>query len=88
MRQFVIYGSLFGSLTILMLTINLFDTLLMFIFFGIVPNSTQQLSANQMLTVHGSIALLLAAYAFRRKITSLVQAISIHRTRTNAPVQS
>lgn len=85
MRQFVIYASLCGSLTILMLTVNLFDTLLMFIFFGIVPNSDQQLSANQMLTVHGGIAGLLTAFVLRKKIASLFQAIAAYRTRANAP---
>lgn len=79
MRQAVIYVSLCGSLILYMLTINLFESMLLFVLFGLMPGSEQQLSAAQMLTIHGVIGSALASYVARRHIRNAARALSTSR---------
>lgn len=68
MRQAIITLCLFGSFIVFALTVNLFDTLVMFILFGILPNDTTRVSPDQMLLIHGGSALVITLYALRRSV--------------------
>jgi ABC-type glycerol-3-phosphate transport system permease component len=48
MRRFIITSSLIGSLIIFLLTLNVPDSLVMFILFGMIPGTSTVVSAGQM----------------------------------------
>ncbi len=76
MRQGVIIASLIGSFLVFALTIDLFDTLFMFVLFGIIPGRVEPLSANQMLLIYAVASLGTIAYALRGRITLLVRLLA------------
>lgn len=80
MRQVIIVLSLTGSFMVLATVINLFDTLIMFLLFGILPDRTTPLSANQMLMIYGSATLVVAVYASRGAVISFQRALQARRT--------
>ena len=71
MRQVIIGLSLLVSFVIFALTVQLFDVLVMFLLFGILPGQARPLSANQMLAIYGGATVLVAGYALRGHIASL-----------------
>lgn len=52
MRQIIIGLNLLGSFVIFAMTINLFETTVMFLLFGILPSSVQPVDATHMLIVY------------------------------------
>ena len=84
MRQTLIIASLVGSTVIFALVIDLFDTLFMFLLFGILPGQGQRLSANEMLTIYGGAAAAVLIYGLRARLSALVGFVrSKRQERTN-----
>lgn len=79
MRQTVIVISLLGSLMLFAMTINLFDTLVMFLLFGILPGQDTPVSANQMLTIYSGATVVVVAYALRGSVALILRAIRLTR---------
>jgi hypothetical protein len=65
MRQATIVLSLAGSFMLYALTVNLFDTIFMFVLFGILPSRTEPLSADQMLAINGTATMIVLAFMSR-----------------------
>lgn len=75
MRQGVIIANLTGSFIVFALTIDLFDTLFMFVLFGIVPGRTEPLSANQMLFIYSAASIVTVAYALRGRFVAMARSL-------------
>ena len=71
MRRAVIYTCLIGWLVIFCLTIDFFESLTMFLLFGIVPWSHISLSAQNMLTFYYLIASVIIFIVIRKQLKSL-----------------
>lgn len=85
MRQVLISASLTGSFVVYALTINLFDSLLMFLLFGILPDGTEQLTPNQMLMMYLMIALGITSYVALPLVQDLARRyVSASRAKTSA----
>lgn len=72
MRRMLIIASLAGSLIVFALSVNLFDTLFMFIFFGVVPFKSEPIPADEMLLVYIVAGAFVLAYALRGSKNSLL----------------
>lgn len=79
MRQATTILSLLGSFIIFALTVNLFETSVMFVLFGILPDGSQRLSANQMLTIYLAATVLVLGNAFRSSTAGAISALRSHR---------
>lgn len=85
MRQLVTITSLLGWFIIFASVTDLFEALLMFLLFGVLPGRHNQLSANQMLGIYVLATAFIAAYALRGRVAPLVRHVSLTRpTRSNA----
>ena len=84
MRRSLITTSLVGSLTIFVLTIDLFDAIFMFVFFGIVPFNTEPIPAIQMLLVYVAAGAFVLAYALRTRIKSTFDSVRRKTTQVSA----
>lgn len=73
MRQAIITFNLIGSFVIYALSIDLFDNLIMFLLFGIVPGKNEQLSANQMLLLYTIAAVAVTVYYARPSLANLLK---------------
>lgn len=83
MRNSLIKVSLAGSLIVFALTIDLFDAIFMFVFFGIVPLKAEPIPAVQMLLVYTAAGLFVLTYAFRANIKPLLHSLRRKETRAN-----
>ncbi|MES2876334.1 MAG: hypothetical protein V4678_02565 [Patescibacteria group bacterium] len=73
MRQLFIVFSLIGSFIVFSLTINLFDTMFMFLLFGILPGRAEPLSANHMLTIYSVATTGVIGYAVHTQVIALAK---------------
>lgn len=80
MRRLLIIASLAGSITIFALSIDLFDSLFMFVLFGVVPFKAQPIPATEMMLIYSLAGLAVLTYAFRGSLQSLLR--SLHRKST------
>ncbi len=84
MRQLLTFLNLFGSFIVLALTIDLFDTMFMFLLFGVLPNRSEPLSANQMLMIYGAASVIVAGFAVRSSAVLLLSSLKfIYRQRSS-----
>jgi hypothetical protein len=83
MRRLVIIASLVGSLTVFALSIDLFDALFMFIFFGVIPGRVEPLPAFEMLMVYSIAGLIVVTFALRGWIAQLVHSLQRKTTQAN-----
>ncbi len=84
MRQLLTYLNIFGSFIVLALTIDLFDTMFMFLLFGVLPNRSEPLSANQMLMIYGAASVIVAGFAVRSSVVLLLSSLKfIYRQRSS-----
>lgn len=88
MRQAIVAVSLLGSLTIFALSVHLFDTLVMFLLFGILPGQERQLSANQMLTIYFAATAIVTLYGLRGATVSLTRMLRAKSQRAPRASQS
>ena len=84
MRQLIIASSLIGSFLIFSMVVNLFDTLVMFLLFGILPGRSEPVSANNMLAIYTAATFVVAGYAFRSNLTSIGTSLRARSQRSNA----
>lgn len=84
MRQVIVSLSLIGSFMVLALTIDLFDSLVMFLLFGILPGRVDPLSANQMLGIYATASVLVGGYALRPAVGNLFRPAPNRQTRGSA----
>lgn len=68
MRRTVIQGCLIGWLVIFGISINLFETVILFLLFGIVPWETAPLSAQFMLTFYTLVAGVVVGISTNRQL--------------------
>ena len=80
MRQMVIGLSLLGSLLIFALTVDLFDTIVLFLLFGILPGRTAPLSPDQMLTIYAVISVFVIALSLKDTVVPTLSSL-----RSNLP---
>ncbi len=80
MRQLLTFLNLTGSFIVLALTIDLFDTMFMFLLFGILPNRSESLSANQMLIIYGTASAIVAGFALRSSLMVLFDSFKLSRS--------
>ena len=71
MRRAVIYSCLIGWLVIFFLSINFFESLTMFLLFGVLPWSQASLSAQSMLAFYYSASSLAFVITFRKQFKNL-----------------
>lgn len=83
MRRTLIITSLLGSLVIFALTIDLFDAIFMFVFFGVTPFRAEPIPAVQMLLVYSLTASVIIVYALRGRIESLRHSLARKATHAN-----
>ena len=72
MRRAIIYTCLIGWLVIFCLTINFFESLAMFLLFGIVPWSHASLSARDMLAFYYLTTSLVVFIVIRKQFKNLL----------------
>lgn len=73
MRRHVIIASLAGSLAIFLQTINFFESVVMFLLFGIVPWQIDPLSPHLMLALYYLLFATVALVIFRKHVTSVIR---------------
>jgi hypothetical protein len=61
MRKLIIVFNLLGSAIVFGLSIDAYDSFVMFLLFGIVPGSETPLSASEMLALHATASFILIA---------------------------
>lgn len=83
MRRLLIKASLAGSLIVFALSIDLFDAIFMFVFFGVVPLKAEPIPAVQMLLVYMAAGLFVLAYGFRANIKPLLSSLRRKQTQAN-----
>ncbi len=71
MRQAITIFSLFGSFVIFALTVNLFETVVMLLLFGVLPDRSEPISANVMLSVYVASGTLVFGYIVQRNLSRL-----------------
>ncbi len=84
MRRAVIYSCLIGWLVIFCLTINLFESVTMFLLFGVVPWSQAALSAQSMLVFYYTIALAIVVISLRKQLKDFVTNVRLSSRQTQA----
>jgi hypothetical protein len=84
MRQVVVWLSLTGSALVFALTIDLFDVMVMFLLFGILPGRIEPLSADQMLAIYGVATASVCLYSLRSTLLGLVRLAPQRQTRRSA----
>jgi hypothetical protein len=84
MRQAVICMSLIGSFIVFALTIDLLNSIFMFLLFGILPGREEPLSANHMLAIYALATVFVFAYATRTTVQSLLRPAPKRQTRGSA----
>lgn len=84
MRQAIIWLNVIGMFIMFALTIDLFDALVMFLLFGILPGREEPLSANQMLSIYAAATLFVCGYAMRSTVQSLLRLSPRRQTRGEA----
>ncbi|GEM_PF-1560627 len=84
MRRSLIATSLAGSFIIFSLTIDLFDAIFMFVFFGVIPFTTEPIPAMQMLLVYMAAGLFVLSYALRFRIKSVYSSARRRSAHVNA----
>lgn len=84
MRRAITMINLIGSFIVFGLTIGLFDTLVMFLLFGLIPGRDVALSATQMLTFYGVLVACIAAVSMRGSVNAIAQAFKSQRRSTSA----
>jgi hypothetical protein len=75
MRRLLIAGSLAGSFVVFALSIDLFDALFMFVFFGVTPLRAEPIPALEMLMVYSVAGFVVITYALRGSIMSLLRIV-------------
>lgn len=80
MRRMLIISSLTGSLIIFALTIDFFDAVFMFVFFGVVPFKAQPIPAIEMLLIYSLAGIAVLTYALRGSVQNLLR--SLHKKPT------
>lgn len=76
MRQVIITFSLLGSFIIFASTVQLFDVVVMFLLFGIVPGHHEPISARIMLIGYAAAAVGTMGYILRAKVPVLAQKLT------------
>ena len=84
MRRAIIYSCLVGQLVILCLVTNAFESLTMFVLFGVVPWQSTPLSPHAMLSFYYLAAGTIITFCFRKQITALPQNLRTTRSQTQA----
>ena len=84
MRRIVIYGCLVGQLVIFCLATNLFESVTMFLLFGIVPWSNGSLSAQSMLTFYYAAGTVAVAITLRKQLKDFFEGVRITPRQTQA----
>ncbi len=84
MRRAVIYSCLIGWLVIFCLTINLFESVTMFLLFGVVPWSQAALSAQSMLVFYYTTALAIVVITLRKQLKDFVSNVRLNSRQTQA----
>ena len=84
MRQAIIWLNLTGSFIVFALTIQLFDVVVMFLLFGIIPGRIEPLSADQMLAIYGAAAAVVCLYSLRSTLQYVVRWSPQRQSRGNA----
>lgn len=79
MRRAIIYSSLVGQLVIFCLASNIFESITMFLLFGVVPWQTSPLSPQIMLSFYYLAASSILVFCFRKQIAELFATKTIHR---------
>lgn len=76
MRESLIITSLIGSFIVFCMSIDLFNAVVMFVLFGILPGQTNPLPAASMLAIYSAGAVLIAIYALRGGVAVILQAFT------------
>lgn len=84
MRQLIIAFSLIGSFVVYAAVVDLFDTLVMFLLFGILPGRSEPISANHMLSIYTFASIAVLVYAFRVRLATFGELIRTGSKRSNA----
>ena len=84
MRQVVVWSSLIGSAFVLALTVELFDNMVMFLLFGILPGRVEPLSADQMLLIYGVATASVFLYSFKSALQGVIRTSPQRQTRRSA----
>lgn len=71
MKRTITYINLFGSLLIFCFATNIFDSIFMFLFFGIVPGRVDPISAQEMLAFYFSVSMILVTVILRKRLNNL-----------------
>ena len=69
MRNIITYLSLSGSALIFCLVTDLFDTMLMFLLFGVVPGRAEPVSAELMLVSYATLIALMTFSRFTKRVS-------------------
>ena len=80
MRQIVIGLCLLGSLLIFALTVDLFDTIVLFLLFGILPGRTAPLSPDHMLSIYAVVSVFVIGFSLRDSVAPTLSSL-----RSNLP---
>lgn len=73
MKAAITYACLLGSLVIFCLAVNIFETLVMFLLFGVVPGQTTPLAAQDMLAFYFSICGIILVVSLQKRLGVLHQ---------------
>lgn len=84
MKRLIIVSSLVGWLVIFCITSGVFESLAMFLLFGILPWSNITLSAQYMLTFSCFAALTVLVLTFRKQLDSFLVSLQTTRRRSQA----
>lgn len=84
MRRVIIGSCLIGQLIIFCLTANLFESLTMFLLFGVVPWQQTALSPQIMLGFYYVAASAVITLGFRRHFNQLLTSLRFNRSRAQA----
>lgn len=80
MRQMIIGLSLLGSLLIFALTVDLFDMIVLFLLFGILPGRTAPLSPDHMLTIYAVVSVFVIGLSLKDTVVPTLSSL-----RSNLP---
>ena len=84
MRQAITVISLLGSFMVFALTIDLFDSLFMFVLFGVVPGRAEPIAANQMLSIYAASTIVVLLFSVRQQIIAVLRFARFSATRRSS----
>lgn len=84
MRRAIIYSCLIGQLVIFCLASKLFESITLFVLFGVVPWQSTPLSPQVMLSIYSLIIATLIVVSFRKQITHFSASLRTNRSRAQA----